>query len=103
MIGTLIERVLANAAKSVKSWADSEEYSEGLILYPKDGGAPVELNGHTVLDGIESFAEFNLKHEDAKFRDVSRKIQREQYGSIKLNKKITSAIVQHGVFGEEIF
>lgn len=103
MIANIVEQILSKADKSVKSWADSKEYSEGLILYPNDGGPAVEVNGRTIIDGLESFAEFNLKHEDAKFRDVARKISREQYGAIKLNKKVVSAIVQHGAFGEEIF
>lgn len=103
MLTDLIDQVMNKATNACKGWAKSEEYSEGLILYPKDNGAPVELDGRTVMDGLESFAEFNLKHEDAKFRDVSRKIKREQYGAIKLNNKIVSAIVQHGVFGQEIF
>lgn len=103
MIGNLVEQVLSKAQNSIRGWAKSEEDSEGIVIYPKDGGAPVYLTGHTVIDGLESFAEFSLKHDDAKFRDTARKIKREQYGAIRLNKKIVSAIVQHGVFGEVVF
>lgn len=103
MLSGLVDQIANKAKKACKRWAETEETYEGLVLYPLDGGAPVVLDDRRILDGIESFAELNLKHEDAKFRDFSRKVKREQYGSIKLNNKIVSSVVQFGVFGFEVF
>lgn len=97
------QKVRNKAAKACQSWAESEEDSGEVVLYPEDKGLPVQVDTRLVLDGLEAFAEFSLRHEDSKFRDTARKIKREQYGSIKLNNKIVSSIIQYGAFGEELF
>lgn len=99
----LAQQIVNKATKACKAWSDVEEADGEIILYPIDKGAPVLVDIRLVFDGLEAFAEFSLRHEDAKFRDVARKIKREQYGSIKLNNKIVSSIIQYGAFGEELF
>lgn len=98
----LAQQILNKAANACKGWSSSEEDGD-LILYPDDQGPAIFVDTQLVFDGMEAFAEFSLKHEDAKFRDTARKIKREQFGAIKLNNKIISSIVQYGAFGEEIF
>lgn len=100
---TLIDRIMNKVGTACKNWADVEAESEGFTLYPNDGGVPVFFGIGHAADGLESFAEASLRHEDKKFRDTARKIQREQFSQIKLNNKLVSSIVQFGVFGEEIF
>lgn len=103
MLQEIINRVMSKAIVSCKAWAHGTDDGATITLAPKDGSAPVFLDANHVVDGLESFAEFNLRSDDAKRRDVSRKIQREQWGGIKLNNKIINAIIQHGVFGDEVY
>ena len=100
----LVDRILAKVPSATKSWAKCEEISEGFLIAPKSEPQWTTLfNGFTAMDGLESFAEANVNHEDPAFRKVSREISREQWGKIKLNNKIVSSIVQYGAFGEEVY
>lgn len=103
MLSEVINRVFNKTPNACKTWANVEDDGADLLILPKDGGPTLVLDANRIVDGLESFAEFNLRNEDAKFREVSRAIQREQWGRIKLNNKIVNAIVQHGVFGEVVF
>ena len=102
MQAELAQRILDKAANACKGWSSAEEDGD-LVLYPDDQGSAIFVNTRLIFDGMEAFAEFSLRHEDAKFRDTARKIKREQFGAIKLNNKIVSSIVQYGAFGEETF
>ena len=100
----LVDKILKKVPSATKSWANLEEVPEGFLITPKAEPRWQHLvSGYTIVDGLESFAEFNVKHEDADFRKVAREISREQWGKIKITNKIVSAIVQHGAFGEETY
>ena len=101
----LVEKILKKVSASTKSWANTEEVTEDHVtLVTKDRDEwHIVINALAIEDGLESFSEACLKHEDAGFRKVAREISREQWGKIRLNKYIVSAIVQHGAFGEEIY
>lgn len=100
----LVGKILKKVPSATKSWASLEEETKDcIVLVTKDRDEwRIGVDSLAIQDGLESFAEFSVKHEDADFRKVAREISREQWGKIKITNKIVSAIVQHGAFGEEI-
>lgn len=103
MTDELVSKILDRTPSACKAWSIAEKKDDGIHLHPVDDGPIVVVNELLVKDGLEAFAEFSLRHADAKFRDTARKIQREQYKAITLRNDIVSSIVQYGAFGEELF
>ena len=103
MTDELVAKILDRTPNACKAWSIAEKKDDGIHLHPVDDGPVVVVNELLVKDGLEAFAEFSLRHADAKFRDTARKIQREQFKAITLRNDIVSSIVQYGAFGEELF
>ena len=103
MTDELVAKILDRTPNACKAWSIAEKKKDGIHLHPADDGPIVVVNENLIQDGLEAFAEFSLRHEDAKFRDTARKIQREQYKKVTLRNDLVSSIVQYGAFGEELF
>lgn len=99
----VVKDIIKRTPASCSSWSISEKRDGEIHLHPEDDGPIVVVTDKLVEDGLEAFAEFSLKHSDASFRDTARKIKREQFSKIELNRDIVSSIIQYGAFGEELF
>lgn len=99
----LVKDIIKKAPSACSAWSVPEKKGGEVHLHPEDDGPIVIVTEKLVEDGLEAFAELSLKHSDASFRDTARKIKREQFNKIKLNRDIVSSIIQHGAFGEELF
>lgn len=99
----VIKDIIKRVPSACSAWSYPEKKGGEVHLLPEDGGPIVIVTDKLVEDGLEAFAEFSLKHSDASFRDAARKIKREQFDKIKLNRDIVSSVIQYGAFGEELF
>lgn len=99
----VVKDIIKRTPSACSAWSVPEKKDGEIHLNPEDDGPIVVVTDKLVEDGLEAFAEFSLKHSDASFRDTARKIKREQFDKIELNRDIVSSIVQYGAFGEELF
>lgn len=99
----VVKDVIKRTPSACSAWSVPEKKDGEIHLLPEDDGPIVVVTDKLVEDGLEAFAEFSLKHSEASFRDTARKIKREQFKEIKLNRDIVSSIIQYGAFGEELF